>query len=266
MRRVAVRAASAGKKRSGRPRPCYATGSGHGVPLALYTDWKNVYVRAATPAERARGPRRTQFGRMCAALQIRIIPASSPQAKGRIERNHGTHQDRLVKKLRRLAVAEDARGEHLSRDHVLAAAQCALLAGAGVGRTTFIGGVLPRGGSWIRYFGWRRRAPSSRLGRALPQSMLAARAAERACAGPQTVVVYEDPAGRLEIRYRNRVMRWTEIAASAAPPHPRPAAAPAAIAGRRRRPVRRPARADHPWRQGFKQMGRDVPYWQFVDR
>jgi len=80
----------------------------HGVPLALYTDWKNVYVRAATPAEQAADlVPRTQFGRMCAALQIQIIPASSPQAKGRVERNHGTHQDRLVKKLRRLAVAED---------------------------------------------------------------------------------------------------------------------------------------------------------------
>jgi hypothetical protein len=30
-----------------------------------------------------------------------IIAASSPQAKGRVERVHGTHQDRLVKKLRR---------------------------------------------------------------------------------------------------------------------------------------------------------------------
>src|SRR5437870_3410146 len=53
----------------------------YGVPLALYTDWKNVYVRAATDAEQAGGfiPL-TQFGRMCAALQIQIIPASSPQA------------------------------------------------------------------------------------------------------------------------------------------------------------------------------------------
>ena len=74
----------------------------HGVPLALYTDWKNVYVRAATAMELAAGQvPRTQFGRMCAALQIQIIPASSPQAKGRVERNHGTHQDRLVKKLRK---------------------------------------------------------------------------------------------------------------------------------------------------------------------
>ena len=41
---------------------------------------------------------------MCAALGITIIPASSPQAKGRIERHHGTHQDRLVKKLRRRGI------------------------------------------------------------------------------------------------------------------------------------------------------------------
>ena len=80
----------------------------HGVPQALYTDWKNVYVRAATEAERAVGlVPLTQFGRMCAALQIQIIPASSPQAKGRVDRNHGTHQDRLVKKLRRLGVSDD---------------------------------------------------------------------------------------------------------------------------------------------------------------
>ena len=39
----------------------------HGVPLALYTDWKNVYVRAATELERAAGTvPLTQFGRMCA--------------------------------------------------------------------------------------------------------------------------------------------------------------------------------------------------------
>jgi hypothetical protein len=45
---------------------------------------------------------------MCAALGIQIIPASSPQAKGRIERNHGTQQGRLVKKLRRRGIADMA--------------------------------------------------------------------------------------------------------------------------------------------------------------
>jgi len=71
----------------------------YGVPRALYTDWKNVYVRTATEAEQCAGQVPvTQFGRMCGKLGIRIIAASSPQAKGRVERVHGTQQDRLVKK------------------------------------------------------------------------------------------------------------------------------------------------------------------------
>src|SRR3984885_6526430 len=78
----------------------------YGVPLALYVDWKNLYKRRATPKEWLRGEEPvTQFGRMCAKLGIELIAASSPQAKGRVERIHGTHQDRLVKKLRRKQIS-----------------------------------------------------------------------------------------------------------------------------------------------------------------
>ena len=74
----------------------------HGVPLALYTDWKNVYVREPTEKELLHGKVPvTQFGRMCQKLEIRIIAANSPQAKGRVERGNGTHQDRLIKKMGR---------------------------------------------------------------------------------------------------------------------------------------------------------------------
>jgi hypothetical protein len=73
----------------------------YGVPQALYTDAKTVYVREATSLELATGqPARTQFGQMCARLGIQLITARSPEAKGRIERNHGTSQDRLVKQMR----------------------------------------------------------------------------------------------------------------------------------------------------------------------
>jgi transposase len=55
----------------------------NGVPLALYVDWKNLYKRPATPGERLRGEEPiTQFGRMCAKLDIEVIAASSAQAKG----------------------------------------------------------------------------------------------------------------------------------------------------------------------------------------
>jgi hypothetical protein len=42
----------------------------------------------------------TQFGRALGELNIDIICANSPQAKGRVERMHQTFQDRLVKELR----------------------------------------------------------------------------------------------------------------------------------------------------------------------
>ena len=92
----------------------------YGVPRALYTDWKNVYKRKATPAEQLRGEVPvTQFGRMCQKLGIRIIAASSPQAKGRVERNHGTHQDRLIKKLRRKKIASyEAANEYLEKEYL----------------------------------------------------------------------------------------------------------------------------------------------------
>jgi transposase len=92
----------------------------YGVPLALYVDWKNLFKRRATPKEWLRGEEPiTQFGRMCAKLGIELIAASSPQAKGRVERIHGTHQDRLVKKLRRKQISgQEQANVYLERDYL----------------------------------------------------------------------------------------------------------------------------------------------------
>ena len=104
------------------------------MPLALYTDWNNVYVRAPNAEEQATGAAPlTQFGRMCASLGIQIVAASSPQAKGRVERNHGTHQDRLVKKLRRLGITDAPAANAFLDEDVSARAQRPLRAGPRVG-------------------------------------------------------------------------------------------------------------------------------------
>jgi hypothetical protein len=42
----------------------------------------------------------TQFGRVLSTLNIDIIFANSPQAKGRVERANRTLQDRLIKEMR----------------------------------------------------------------------------------------------------------------------------------------------------------------------
>ena len=68
----------------------------HGRPVALYTDWDSVFVDNS-PGLKAT---RTQVGRALDELDIGWIGASSPQAKGRVERFNGTAQNRLVKELR----------------------------------------------------------------------------------------------------------------------------------------------------------------------
>lgn len=75
----------------------------YGVPKSLYTDKKNVFVPSQKDADNARLEGRealTQFGRVCKKLDIEIVRAHSPEAKGRVERSNGVYQDRLVKELR----------------------------------------------------------------------------------------------------------------------------------------------------------------------
>lgn len=82
----------------------------HGLPLALYADRHTIFQnpKQATLAEQLAGQEpRTYVGRLLDELGIGLIPAYSPQAKGRVERLFQTLQDRLVKALRR-AGATDA--------------------------------------------------------------------------------------------------------------------------------------------------------------
>jgi len=73
----------------------------YGIARALYVDGKTVYGAWSRPEQAERGEEPfSQFRRMCARLGTELILAGSAQAKGRVERAHGTHQDRLIKKLR----------------------------------------------------------------------------------------------------------------------------------------------------------------------
>jgi transposase len=68
----------------------------HGRMMGIYADRNTIFF-----AQDGNGqPVLTQFGRAVKELGIELIPAHSPQAKGRVERFNGTAQDRLVKELR----------------------------------------------------------------------------------------------------------------------------------------------------------------------
>lgn len=77
----------------------------HGLPVAIYRDRAGAFEqpegKLAPPELRLADTRRlTQIGRALSELGVRSIAARSAQAKGRVERGFGTHQDRLVTELR----------------------------------------------------------------------------------------------------------------------------------------------------------------------
>lgn len=81
-----------------------------GKPLAFYSDKFSVF-RVNIPNALS-GTGLTQFGRAMKELDIELICAHSPQAKGRVERANQTLQDRLTKelRLRRISCPEKANG------------------------------------------------------------------------------------------------------------------------------------------------------------
>ena len=79
-----------------------------GRPGAFYVDKDSIYRvnRQATIEEQLRDAQPlTQCTRAMTELDIQVLAAHSPQAKGRVERAFGTHQDRLVKELRLVQIS-----------------------------------------------------------------------------------------------------------------------------------------------------------------
>ena len=81
----------------------------HGLPRGLYVDQHGIYRPDGEPTDAElldNCPSETQFGRAMRELDVELILARSPQAKGRVERMNGTLQDRLVKAMRRAKIAD----------------------------------------------------------------------------------------------------------------------------------------------------------------
>ena len=72
----------------------------YGRPLAVYTDRHSIFEAHEQGQPLADPDAETQFGRALRELDVELIRAHSPQAKGRVERSFGTAQDRWVKELR----------------------------------------------------------------------------------------------------------------------------------------------------------------------
>jgi hypothetical protein len=224
----------------------------HGVPQALYTDWKNVYKRKATPAEQLRGEIPvTQFGRMCQKLRIRIIAASSPQAKGRVERIHGVHQDRLIKKLRRKKIdSYEAANQYLEKEYLSEHNRRFAHAAA---KPEDYHGQKPTSRELREIFRLEtERAIANDWVVRHGGRYLQLHPGQR-CYGPtqSKALVCEWEDGAIEVYYRKQRVSFTELKEpirKIARPIPRVRAV-----------VARKAKPDHPWRQGYQNMKPQVP-------
>ena len=97
-----------------------------GRPLSFYTDKASLFQTAEKRKRDEPGVEKdavemppTQIGRALRELGITWIAAHSPQAKGRVERNFSTAQDRLVKGMRVAGVRTiEQANEYLTKDYL----------------------------------------------------------------------------------------------------------------------------------------------------
>lgn len=218
----------------------------HGLPQSLYVDRDSIYktTRAATADETLAdtGPL-TQFARAMKQLDVELILANSPQAKGRVERRHGVFQDRLVKEMRLEGIGDAEKANAYLR-------------------RTFLPDLNARftveavaAGDWHRpvpaeinlaevlSFQETRRIQNDWTVRWRNRWLqVAARERGLALAG-KTVMVRELLDGTIQLVYRNRQLAWSELPQR---PEPKRTELRSATLQLTRKPWKPPA--DHPWR------------------
>ena len=179
---------------------------------------------------------------MCAKLGIELIGANSPQAKGRVERGHGTHQDRLIKKMRLKKIATydqanrflaDSYLEGHNAKYAVAAREPADFhqapAGLDLDQVFCLEDQRKVSNDWVVQYGQRWLQLEAEGQRAL-------------VGAGSTVVVREHRDGRLTLLRGGARLRWHEL--SERPRAQRPVA--------KRRVVTRPKPApEHPWRKPY---------------
>ena len=218
----------------------------YGVPRALYVDWKTVYHHKPTVRQKQEGiVPVSQFGRMCAKLGIELIGANSPPAKGRVERGHGTHQDRLIEKMRLQKIATYAAANRFLEDPYLPQHN-AKYASAPREQADYRSGLAPHLDLDQVFCLERERTVGNNWAVPYGPQWLQIEAQQKTPVNAGNIVtVREHRDGSLTLLLRDTVLNWHEVPERPGKPEPLP----------KRRVVRRPKPApEHPWRKSVQKQ------------
>src|SRR5215813_4873513 len=95
-----------------------------GAFCALYSDRGSHFWLTPKAGAKVDPHRLTQVGRALRELGVQMIPAYSPQARGRSERNFGTWQGRLPQELRLQGITTAEAANRFLREHYVAEFNC----------------------------------------------------------------------------------------------------------------------------------------------
>jgi hypothetical protein len=223
----------------------------HGLPRALYVDRDSIYRCDQEPTREevlAGKLPRTQFGRAMEGLGVDVILAGSPQAKGRVERCHGTFQDRLVKALRRERISDlDQANEFLEKKFL---PQFNRRFSRPPAKPSNLHCRLPRDVdlNLILSFQEQRQVQNDWTIRWQNRWFQLTSANQKLGLVGKRITICQQLDGRIRLRYGKRELPFVEIVAQPMKPSDLPTKEIHSSQGQR-------PPADHPWRKGFGRRG-----------
>ena len=171
-----------------------------GVFCSLYSDRAGHFFVTPKRGERVDPSRPTQVGRALQELGIRMIPAYSPQARGRMERSYGTWQGRLPQELRLRGISDLEAANRFLREEYIATFNARFAVAAAQKGSAFVR-LRRRDLDWIFSAQYERSVNQDNtvlLGNRIFQ--LEKTRWRNTLAG-QAVIVHEHLDGRVSIRY-----------------------------------------------------------------
>ena len=176
-----------------------------GLFCTLYSDRAGHFFTTVKRGERVDASRPTQVGRALQELGVKMIPAYSPQARGRSERNFGTWQGRLPQELRLHGITELEEANQFLRQSYIGEFNRKFTVAAAQKGSAFVR-IRRQDLDWVFSVQHERTVHNDNTIAVANRTFQLDQTRWRNTLAGQTVVVHEHLDGRMSIRYGPHVI------------------------------------------------------------